>query len=218
VTTAGRRLAVAAPLGAVVAWLLLGAGEPAGGGSEASPPPAPGHAVAIFAGGCFWCMEPPFDTVPGVVSTTSGYTGGTLARPTYEQVGSGRTGHREAVRVEYDPEQVGYAKLLEVFWHNVDPTDGGGQFCDRGEQYTTAIFVSDDAQRQLAETSKRELEESGVLGKPVVTPIRAAGPFYPAEGYHQDYYEKNPIRYKFYRSGCGRDRVLERLWGESGDH
>ncbi len=212
------RLALTTAFVAVLAWLLLGAGPGDGGGSAAAPPPAAGHAVAIFAGGCFWCMEPPFDAVPGVVSTTSGYTGGSVARPTYEQVGSGRTGHREAVRVEYDPKQVTYAKLLEVFWHNVDPTDDGGQFCDRGEQYTTAIFVSDEEQRKVAEASKRELEESGVLGERVVTPILAADPFYPAEEYHQDYYEKNPIRYRYYRSGCGRDRVLERLWGESGGH
>jgi len=218
-TRPARRLALAAPLVAVLvalAALLLATSDTPPEGPAA--PPAAGHKVAIFAGGCFWCMEPPFDSLPGVISTTSGYTGGSLANPSYEQVSSGGTGHRESVRVEYDPEQVGYPALLEVFWHNVDPTDSGGQFCDRGEQYTTAIFATSETQRKLAEASKQELEHSGQLEKPVVTPVLDASDFYPAEKYHQDYYKKNPVRYKFYRAGCGRDRVLERLWGQSGGH
>jgi methionine-S-sulfoxide reductase len=172
----------------------------------------PKVAKATFAGGCFWCMEPPFDEIEGVLETTSGYTGGRTANPSYEQVSSGETGHVEAVEVTYDPAKVSYEKLLEVFWRNVDPTDASGQFCDRGEQYATAIFVHDEEQRRLAEESKRKLSESGRLKKPVITPIRAAAPFYAAEDYHQDYYRKNPIRYKFYRTGCGRDRALEKLW------
>jgi peptide-methionine (S)-S-oxide reductase len=157
-------------------------------------------------------MEPPFDKLEGVVSTTSGYTGGDLAKPTYEQVSSGGTGHVEAVEVAYDPAKVSYEKLLEVFWANVDPTDPGGQFCDRGSQYATAIFVHDAEQRRLAEESRQKLVESGRLKKSIVTPIRDARAFYVAEDYHQDYYEKNPLRYKFYRTSCGRDRALERLW------
>ena len=172
----------------------------------------PKVAKATFAGGCFWCMEPPFDEIEGVLETTSGYTGGRTAKPSYEQVSSGGTGHVEAVEVTYDPAKVSYEKLLEVFWRNVDPTDASGQFCDRGEQYATAIFVHDEEQRRLAEESKRKLSESGRLKKPLITPIRAAAPFYAAEDYHQDYYRKNPIRYKFYRTGCGRDRALEKLW------
>jgi methionine-S-sulfoxide reductase len=169
-------------------------------------------AKATFAGGCFWCMEPPFDELEGVLSTTSGYTGGKVSNPSYEQVSSGGTGHLESVEIAYDPAKVSFEKLLEVFWRNVDPTDGGGQFCDRGEQYQTAIFFHGEDERRIAEESKRKLVESGILKKPIVTSIRPAGPFYSAEEYHQDYYKKNPLRYKFYRTGCGRDRVLENLW------
>jgi methionine-S-sulfoxide reductase len=172
----------------------------------------PKLAKATFAGGCFWCMEPPFDKLAGVVATTSGYTGGKVPDPSYEQVSYGGTGHLEAVEVTYDPAQVSYEELLEVFWRNVDPTDGKGQFCDRGEQYTTAVFFHDEEQRLLAEESKRKLVDSDRLKKPIATSIRPATAFYAAEEYHQDYYEKNPIRYKFYRSRCGRDRVLEKLW------
>jgi peptide-methionine (S)-S-oxide reductase len=170
---------------------------------------------ATFAGGCFWCMEPPFDALDGVVSTTSGYTGGDVKNPSYEQVSMGGTGHFESVEVVYDPAKVSYEKLLDVFWHNVNPTDGGGQFCDRGPQYRTAIFYRDEEQHRLAEESKKKLDASGQLPKPVLTQILPAGPFYPAEGYHQDYYKKNPVRYKIYRLGCGRDSVLEKLWGAS---
>jgi len=169
-------------------------------------------AVATFAGGCFWCMEPPFDALDGVVSTVSGYTGGRLENPTYEQVSSGGTGHYEAIRIEFDPEKVSYRELLEVFWVNIDPTDGAGQFCDRGDQYRSAIFYHTEEQREAAHASKKKLQESGRLSKSVVTPIEAASTFYAAEDYHQDYYKKNPIRYKFYRTGCGRDRVLKKLW------
>jgi peptide-methionine (S)-S-oxide reductase len=207
---------------ALGALLAIGAGALLIAAESSEPPvaePAPiVRAVAVFAGGCFWCMEPPFDVLPGVFATTSGYTGGSLADPSYEQVSSGTTGHLEAVKIEYDPTRVSYAQLLEVFWRNVDPTDAGGQFCDRGEQYTTAIFTMGEEQKALAEDAKRTLEASHRLPHPVVTPIRAAGPFYAAEDYHQDYYQKNPLRYKVYRSGCGRDHVLEKLWGSAPAH
>ncbi len=172
------------------------------------------RAKATFAGGCFWCMEPPFDKLTGVISTTSGYTGGRDANPKYEEVSSGGTGHYEAVQIVYDPTKVSYPKLLEVFWHNVDPLDAAGQFCDRGEQYRTAIFAHGPEQRAAAEKSKRELEAAKRLPQPIVTPILDATTFYAAEDYHQDYYEKNPIRYKFYRTGCRRDARLEQVWGE----
>src|SRR5215213_1644219 len=169
-------------------------------------------AKATFAGGCFWCMEPPFDKLDGVVSTTSGYTGGTKKNPTYEEVSDGGTGHAESVQVVYDPAKVSYAKLLEVYWHNVDPLTANAQFCDHGNQYRTAIFVHDAEQKRLAEESKAQVQKKFVERK-VVTEIVPASTFYPAEGYHQDYYEKNPIRYKFYRTSCGRDARLEELWG-----
>lgn len=168
-------------------------------------------ATAVFAGGCFWCMEPPFDKLDGVVSTTSGYTGGSVANPTYEQVSAGRTGHAEAVEVRYDPAKVTYTKLLDVFWHNIDPLDAGGQFCDRGSQYRSAIFAGTEEERRLAEQSRDEVAHR--LNKPVATQIVAAGPFYPAEEYHQDYYQKNPLRYHYYRYTCGRDKRLEQVWG-----
>jgi peptide-methionine (S)-S-oxide reductase len=158
-------------------------------------------------------MEPPFDEIEGVVATTSGYTGGEIRSPSYEAVSGGGTGHLESVEIEYDPSKVSYRKLLEVFWRNVDPTDGGGQFCDRGPQYRTAIFYHDEEQRRLAEQSKAALDASGKLPKKIVTEIREAPEFYRAEEYHQDYYRKNPVRYKFYKTGCGRDRILKKLWG-----
>jgi peptide-methionine (S)-S-oxide reductase len=172
-------------------------------------------AKATFAGGCFWCMEPPFDKLDGVISTTSGYTGGYKESPTYEEVSSGTTGHAEAIQIVYAPEKIGYGKLLEVFWRNIDPTDGGGQFCDRGNQYRTAIFYHDDEQKRLAQQSKKALIESKGF-KEIATEITAASTFYPAEEYHQDYYTKNPVRYKFYRYSCGRDKRLKELWGENG--
>jgi peptide-methionine (S)-S-oxide reductase len=169
---------------------------------------------ATFAGGCFWCMEPPFDALPGVISTTSGYTGGRTVNPTYEQVSSGSTGHAEAVQVVYDPSKVSYEKLLEVFWVNIDPTVRDRQFCDSGSQYRTAIFYHSEAQRRAAEASRAALEKSRPFKAAIVTPIEMAGAFYPAEDYHQDYYLKNPVRYKFYRNGCGRDARLRELWGD----
>lgn len=174
----------------------------------------PNEAVATFAGGCFWCMEPPFDKVEGVLSTTSGYAGGHKANPTYDEVSEGGTGHAEAVQVVYDPTRVRYETLLQIYWHNVDPLDGDGQFCDRGRQYRPAIFYQDPAQKRLAEQSLKELQASGRFRQPIVVEIVAAGPFYRAEEYHQDYYSKNPIRYKFYRSRCGRDKRLKEVWGE----
>lgn len=185
------------------------------GAAPANAQPAaqtPGKAaVAIFAGGCFWCMEPPFDRLAGVMSTTSGYIGGRIDKPTYEQVSAGRTGHAEAVRVEYDPARVSYSTLLEVFWRNVDPLAVNRQFCDAGNQYRSAIFTIGAEQQRLAEESKRKVQ--GQFEQPIATQIVAATTFYPAESYHQDYYLKNPIRYKFYRFSCGRDQRLEQLWG-----
>lgn len=171
----------------------------------------PSQATAIFAGGCFWCMEPPYDKLKGVKETLSGYTGGHVKDPTYEQVTGGDTGHYEAVKITYDPNQVSYRKLLEIFWRNIDPLDGGGQFCDRGSSYRSAIFYLDEKQKQLAQASKEEIGER--FEQPVVTEIMSAKEFYPAEDYHQNYYQKNPLRYKFYRSRCGRDNRLEELWG-----
>lgn len=169
---------------------------------------------ATFAGGCFWCMEPPFDKLDGVVSTTSGYIGGHVENPTYAEVSAGTTGHAEAVEVVYDPEKVTYPQLLDVFWRNIDPLTPDRQFCDRGSQYRAAIFYHDAEQERLARDSKRRLEESGRFDKPIVTEITEATRFYPAEDYHQDYYQKHPIRYRVYRFGCGRDRRLEEVWGD----
>jgi peptide-methionine (S)-S-oxide reductase len=185
------------------------------GVNAAAPVATPSSsAVAIFAGGCFWCVESDFDKVPGVLSTTSGYTGGTVANPSYEEVSAGGTGHAESVKVVYDPKMVTYEKLLYVYWRNVDPLTKEGQFCDFGTQYRTAIFYLDDEQKRLAEASKAELEKSGRFKRPIVTEIVKAGPFYPAETYHQDYYKKNPVRYNFYRFNCGRDARLDELWGK----
>jgi len=171
------------------------------------------RATATFAGGCFWCMQPPFESLPGVVSTTVGYTGGTVDHPTYEQVSEGGTGHAESVQVVYDPTKIEYTKLLDVFWHNVDPLTKDAQFCDHGRQYRTAIFVQDDEQQRLAEASKNALEASKRFDRPIVTEIVRASTFWPAEDYHQRYHEKNPIRYKFYRWNCGRDQRLQEVWG-----
>ena len=183
-------------------------------GAEPQVNVPPGHELATFAGGCFWCMEPPYDKLPGVVATISGYTGGGKVNPTYKEVSSGSTGHTEAVQVVYDPKKVTYEQLLEVFWHNVDPTVKDRQFCDTGSQYRTGIFYHDQAQRKAAEASKAALEKSKPFKEPLVTPIEMAGAFYPAEEYHQDYYKKNPVRYQIYRSGCGRDARLKELWGD----
>jgi len=170
------------------------------------------RATATFAGGCFWCMEPPFDALPGVISTTAGYTGGQKVNPTYEEVSAGATGHAEAVAVVYDPARISYARLLEVFWRNVDPLTANRQFCDAGSQYRSAIFYHDATQKSLAEAARAELEKS--RGWRIATEIVPAGPFYRAEEYHQNYYKKNPLRYKFYRASCGRDQRLQELWGE----
>jgi peptide-methionine (S)-S-oxide reductase len=174
------------------------------------PNARPGQAAAVFAGGCFWCTEADFDKVPGVISTTSGYTGGKVLRPTYEQVSAGGTGHIEAVRVVFDPKRVSYAALLDHFFRTVDPLDAGGQFCDRGYQYRTALFVTPE-QRAAALAATRKA--SAALKKPLATLILPAATFYPAEAYHQDYYKKNPIRYRFYRTSCGRDARLKQVWG-----
>lgn len=169
-------------------------------------------ATAIVAGGCFWCVESDFDKVPGVVSTVSGYTGGALANPSYKQVSAGGTGHREAVKITFDPSRVSYEELLNVFWRTVDPTDAGGQFCDRGKSYETAIFVESEEQRRIAEASKAAADAE--LDGDIVTPIEDAGPFYPAEEYHQDYYNKNSLQYKYYRWSCGRDARVKEVWGD----
>jgi peptide-methionine (S)-S-oxide reductase len=198
----------------VVLFVYLHAGASA---KETVTPSATSRTVALekaaFAGGCFWCMEHPFDALPGVVSVTSGYTGGYKKKPTYEEVSAGGTGHAESVQIVYDPAKVTYEKLLSVYWHNIDPTVKDRQFCDSGHQYRSAIFYYSEDQRRLAVQTKENLEKTKPFRGPVVTEIVPAGEFYPAEEYHQHYYKKNPIRYKFYRTGCGRDHRLNELWG-----
>ena len=171
-------------------------------------------AKATFAGGCFWCMEAPFDKLEGVISTTSGYTGGHTKNPTYKQTSSGKTGHTEAVQIIYDPRKISYEKLLNVFWHNIDPTTPDKQFCDRGNQYRSEIFYHNEEQKRLADASKATLNKRKPFNAPIVTQVTQASTFYAAEDYHQDYYKKNPIRYRYYRYGCGRDKRLEQLWGK----
>jgi peptide-methionine (S)-S-oxide reductase len=210
-----------AGLGLVAVALVLGVSRlraaPSAASAAAAKPAAQGsaagYAKATFAGGCFWCMEGPYDNLDGVVSTTSGYTGGVKKNPTYEEVSAGGTGHTESVQVVYDPKKVTYEKLLYVYWRNVDPTVKDQQFCDHGNQYRTAIFYQDEAQRKAAEASKAALEQGKKLPGSIQTEIVAASTFYPAEDYHQDYYVKNPLRYKFYRHNCGRDARLGQLWG-----
>ncbi len=195
---------------AFLAGIAMTAAQPA----RAQQPEAE-TASAIFAGGCFWCMEPPFDKLDGVLSTVSGYIGGSAQDATYDQVSSGRTGHYEALQIEYDPAKVDYATLLQVFWRNVDPFDSNGQFCDKGPQYRAAIFALTGEQRKLAEESK-SMVATGQAGQgEIQTEILPAAKFYPAEAYHQDYYQKNATKYKFYRWGCGRDRRLKQVWGDS---
>lgn len=202
------RAPVAALL-AVVCWLVASSGV-------GQTPPAPANqATATFAGGCFWCMEPPFEALNGVRSVTSGYTGGHTANPTYEEVSAGGTGHAEAVQIVYDPSVISYDALLDVFWHNIDPLTPNAQFCDHGDQYRSAIFYHDDTQRRLAEASKQRIEQSKRFDQPIVTQIVAASEFYPAEEYHQKYHSKNPVRYKYYRWRCGRDQRLRALWGSA---
>jgi peptide-methionine (S)-S-oxide reductase len=190
----------------VVAALSTAAPASAGDGGET--------AFATFAGGCFWCLEADFEKLEGVLSATSGYTGGTVTNPTYKQVSAGGTGHAEAVRVVYDPRVISYDELLAYFWRHIDPTVKDRQFCDVGHQYRSAIFYHDEAQREAAQRSRAELERSKPFPQPIVTEITAESAFYPAEAYHQDYAEKNPIRYAYYRKGCGRDQRLHELWGE----
>jgi peptide-methionine (S)-S-oxide reductase len=186
-----------------------------GGGGEqaAGKTPAGKTETAIFAGGCFWCTEADFEKVPGVTSAVSGYTGGTTAKPTYEQVSAGGTGHYEAVMIRYDPARVSYSELADYYFRTVDPVDAGGQFCDRGESYRTAIFAVDEAQRKIAEAEK--VEAGKTLGQKIVTPVLPASAFHLAEGYHQDYYKKNRLKYDFYRGRCGRDARLKELWGKA---
>jgi peptide-methionine (S)-S-oxide reductase len=202
-----KRLAIAAGILLASSFTPLAAAQ--------TPAPTGPTATATFAGGCFWCMEPPFDKLPGVLSTTSGYTGGTKKHPTYEEVSSGATGHTEAVQVVYDPAKITYEKLLDVFWHNIDPTVKDRQFCDSGSQYRTEIFVHTDEQRKAAEASKAAIEKTKPFKDPIVTPITAAGEFWPAEQYHQDYHQRNPARYKYYKTGCGREARLKQLWGSA---
>jgi peptide-methionine (S)-S-oxide reductase len=169
---------------------------------------------AYFAGGCFWCMEEAFEKVEGVLSATSGYMGGTVANPSYEEVSAGRTGHAESVEVVYDPDRVSYQKLLDAFWHNVDPITPNAQFCDHGSQYRSAIFFQTDEEKHASDTSKQVIEQSKRFKEPIVTQIVMASQFYPAEEYHQDFYKKNPVRYKLYKYNCGRTKRLEALWGK----
>ena len=173
---------------------------------------------AVFAGGCFWCMEAPFDKLPGVVSVTAGYTGGQTKNPTYKEVSAGGTGHAEAVQIVYDPSRISYPALLAVYWRNIDPTVSDRQFCDVGHQYRAAIFYRGEEQRAAALRSKAALDKNRPFREPVVTEITPAAEFYPAEEYHQHYYKKNPLRYSYYRSGCGRDRRLKELWGSGAGH
>jgi peptide-methionine (S)-S-oxide reductase len=215
VTLGHRRLLLAA------AALGLGAVVGATQGQQARPaakPPALSRAT--FAGGCFWCMEHPFDELPGVVSVTSGYSGGQKRSPTYEEVSAGVTGHAESVQVLFDPQRMTYARLLEVYWHNIDPTTPDQQFCDHGHQYRSAIFFHDETQKRLAEESKKaiEAELAPTVKKPVVTEIVPFTEFWPAEEYHQHFYKKNPVRYQSYRLGCGRDKRLQELWGPKAGH
>ena len=185
-----------------------------------APAAAPAeNATAVFAGGCFWCLETAFEGVPGVSAAVSGYCGGKVDNPSYEQVSSGRTGHAESVQVSFDPAQISYEKLLDIFWHNIDPLTPDAQFCDHGTQYRSAIFYANDTQKTAALASRAAIEKSGRLHGAIVTQIVTAGPFYAAEDYHQDFYKKNPLRYKLCRSGCGRDARLKELWGkDAGSH
>jgi peptide-methionine (S)-S-oxide reductase len=203
-----KRILVAALALVAAAFLLL---RPAAPG--AAQPASGKRASAVFAGGCFWCTEADFDKIPGVVSTVSGYSGGRVANPTYEQVSAGGTGHIEVVKVVYDPARVSYQALVARFFRTVDPLDGEGQFCDRGSQYRPAIFVAGPAERRIAEATKARA--AALLRKPVATAILPAAPFYAAEAYHQDYYRKNPVRYRYYRGRCGRDARLATIWGKT---
>jgi peptide-methionine (S)-S-oxide reductase len=207
-------LAGAAAVATAVAFSVLANGRDKA--RAPLPPASAATAVAIFAGGCFWCMEGPFEKQDGVWSVTSGFTGGRVPDPTYDQVSAGGTGHAEAVRIVYDPKKIDFARLLQVFWHNIDPFSANGQFCDRGSQYRSAVFYLDGEQKRLAEDSKKALEAR--FGRPVVTEIVPSSTFYAAEEYHQDFYKKSPLRYRMYREGCGRDRRLREIWGNEAGH
>ena len=205
--------------GWLLGWSLVATGAAAAAAplSQSLSRPAPALEKATFAGGCFWCVETAFEGLPGVTSVISGYTGGTKEDPAYEEVSAGATGHAESVQITFDPRQITYPELLEVFWHNIDPTQSSGQFCDHGTQYRSAIFYHDATQQRLAEASKRKLETTPQRFKGrIVTSIVAATRFWPAEEYHQDFYHKDPMRYHSYRIGCGRDRRLAELWGKPG--
>jgi len=199
---------------AAVSLVLILAAAPTPAGEGGAADPGSRTDVATFAGGCFWCMEADFEKIEGVISATSGYTGGDVPYPTYKEVSAGGTGHAESIRVDFDPSRVSYAELLEASWHGIDPTMADRQFCDVGDQYRSAIFVHDAAQRAAAEGSRAELERTKVLAAPIVTEITEASTFYPAEEYHQDYAKNHPLKYRYYRRGCGRDRRLEELWGD----
>ncbi len=205
--------AAALAVAIVSATIVAAAGGALAQGNTATGPAPAGLAKAVFAGGCFWCVESDFDKVPGVVSTTSGYTGGKVANPSYEQVSAKSTGHAEAVEIVYDPKRVSYEQLLEYFWRTIDPTTKDRQFCDAGSPYRTAIFAGDAKQLAAAQASLAKLEKTKPFKEPIVTEIALAGPFYAAEDYHQDYYKKNPLRYKYYRTSCGRDARVTQLWG-----
>jgi len=208
-------------IGVVLGLALAGALLVAGPAQAKEGAPATGVRrveKATFAGGCFWCMEAPFDKLDGVVSVTVGYTGGRTVKPTYEEVSAGGSGHAESIEIVFDPAKIGYDKLLAVFWRNVDPTTPNRQFCDVGTQYRTAIFYHGEEQKRLAEATKKALEESRRLPGGIATEIVPAAAFWPAEEYHQHYYRRNPVRYKFYRYNCGRDRRLEELWGRDAEH
>ncbi len=186
----------------------------AGADSPESSADAKRLSTAVFAGGCFWCVESDFDKVEGVVSTTSGYTGGTVDNPTYQQVSHEDTGHFESVKVTYDPDQVSYAELVHYYFRHIDPTDADGQFCDKGDSYKSAVFVANEGERMAAEDEIAAINTSGVLDAPLVTRVIDASTFWPAEGYHQDYYKKNPLKYRYYRTACGRDGRVKAVWGD----
>ena len=209
-----RRLLAATLFASVGGFVQAQTATPAG----AAPAPVAGTAKAVFAGGCFWCVESDFDKVDGVISTTSGYTGGTVANPTYEQVANKRTGHAEAVEIVYDPKKVSYEKLLERFWRTIDPTTKDRQFCDSGSPYRSAVYAQGAEQLNAAQASKAALEKSKPFKEPIVTEVVLGGPFYAAEEYHQDYYKKNPVRYNYYRLSCGRDARLKEIWGAQAAH
>jgi len=200
-------------------WIVVAAlAAPSLSIAQAQPKPSAKTAStkATFAGGCFWCMEEAFDKVPGVISTTSGYMGGHVKNPTYEQVSTAQTGHAEVVQVEFDPAKTSYEKLVAIFWRNIDPTQRDAQFCDHGSQYRSGIFYHDEEQKRIAEASRAALQKNKPFRGEIVTEVTKAPEFYPAEDYHQDYHIKNPVRYKFYKTGCGREARLQQLWGKSG--